>query len=39
MDYISKKPEDHNMYPVGLENTRILTDYAQKSSRTLGQEC
>ena len=26
-----EKPKDHSIQPVGLGNTRILTDYAQKS--------
>ena len=30
------KPKYHNMEPVGLGNTKILTDYAQKSPRTLA---
>jgi hypothetical protein len=25
--------------PIGLENTRILTDYAQRPSRTQAYEC
>ena len=30
-----EKLKDHNMQPVGLGNTRILTDYSQKSPWTL----
>ena len=30
-----EKQEDHNMSLVGFRNTRILTDYAQKSMWTL----
>ena len=30
-----KPPIDHNVYPVGLGNTRIWTDYTQKSPQTL----
>ena len=30
-----KQPKNHNMSPDGLGNTGILTDYAQKSPRTL----
>ena len=30
-----EKSKDHNMQPVGLGNTRILTDYVQNSLRTL----
>ena len=26
---------DHNMYSVGLRNTKVLIEYAQKSPRTL----
>ena len=29
------KPEDFNMEPVGFRITRILTDYAPKTSRAL----
>ena len=29
------KPEDHNMQSAGLDNTKILIVYAQKSPRTL----
>jgi hypothetical protein len=31
--------KDHNMYLVELGNTRILTDYAQKSPGTLLLNC
>jgi len=31
-----EKPKDVNMLPVGLKNTRISTNYAQKSSRILS---
>jgi hypothetical protein len=34
-----EKLKDVNMQLVDLGNTRILTDYAQKSSRTLTQTC
>ena len=37
MEY-KEKPEDHNTQPVGLGNTSILTDYAQKSPRTAPSE-
>ena len=30
-----EKPEDDNMELVGLGNTRVLTDYAQKLAHTL----
>ena len=37
MPQINKgKPEDVNMEPVELVNTRISTGYAQQSPRTLG---
>jgi hypothetical protein len=32
-----KSPIDHNIYLVGLGDTRIWTDYAQKSPWTLPQ--
>ena len=32
MEY-KEKPKDHNMQPVGLGSTSILTTYAQKSPR------
>jgi hypothetical protein len=32
LNAIKKNSKDHNMLAFGLENTRILTDYAQKSS-------
>ena len=31
----NEKPKDHNTLLVGLGDTWILTNYAQKSSRTL----
>ena len=31
------KPEDVDIEPAGLANTRISTDYGQKSSRSLNQ--
>ena len=34
---IQNSSKDHNTQPVGLENTRILTGYAQKSSRAMLQ--
>ena len=37
--YISKENmKDHNIKPVGVGNTRILTDCAQKSPRNTGSE-
>jgi hypothetical protein len=30
-----RKPKDVSLYPVGLANTRISTDYAQKSPGSL----
>jgi len=32
----TQKTKDHNMEPVGLGNTRILTNYTQKSPRTVA---
>ena len=34
-----RKPEDVNMSPVGLANTRISTGYAQKPPRSLVRTC
>jgi hypothetical protein len=33
---IKGKPEDYNMWAVGLGNTKIWTSYAQKSLQTMG---
>ena len=35
MNLIKIKTKDHNLWPVGLRNTRISTEYAQKSLQTL----